>query len=628
MAPSRAWAQVDLLCERSILVLVSLVVLGGPLAFGCVPPLDFLGMAALAVLALGLWAVRLWIQRPFRLLCPPAAWAALVFLLYAIVRCQDRFVLLAYPARTELIQVIIYASLFFAIVNNLHRRESATVIACCLIAVGLGLSWVAFFQVTTKATHIWGWLRPEQYGRRASGTYSNPDHLAALLGMAIPMALSFGVLSRFKPALKVLCIYAALCMIGGVGLTVSRGGILAMGAMLGAFCLVLVTQRGYRLAALAVLVFIGIGAYALLSQFDSVRARFDAPTYSTKPFDVRTGYWPAAIHIFEDHPFWGGGPAHFDSEYAKYRAPEIQIRPVYAHNDYLNTLSDWGGVGFAIILATLGFIGYGVYKTWPKQSAEIHPAPALRSDRAAFLLGASLGLGHMLLHSIVDFNMHIPANAAIVVILMALMTGYWRFVTERYWFDPRWLGRIALTCAILLSMAWLCIQEIRRGREAWWLHEAENPAASPQQSFIALKTAYEAEPKNYVTPYNIGETYRLQSLEANPGYEALARQAMSWYGVSMKLNPLDAYVPMRYGMCLDWIGQTNQATPYFLQAENLDPNNTHVAYFVGRHYVELHDYPGARRWFQHSIDIQWNDLAFSALTLLDERMKDPYGLDK
>jgi tetratricopeptide (TPR) repeat protein len=96
----------------------------------------------------------------------------------------------------------------------------------------------------------------------------------------------------------------------------------------------------------------------------------------------------------------------------------------------------------------------------------------------------------------------------------------------------------------------------------------------------------------------------------------------------MASNPLDAFVPMRLGMCLDWIGETNRASAYFDQAEKMDPNNVHVAFFVGRHCVELGDYPAARRWFQRSLDLEGNGLAYWSLMMLNERMADPSGLYK
>src|ERR1041384_5182850 len=55
------------------------------------------------------------------------------------------------------------------------------------------------------------------------------------------------------------------------------------------------------------------------------------------------------------------------------------------------------------------------------------------SNKFAFVLGASVGLVAILVHSIVDFNMHIPANAILAIALMALLTGHLRFATDRYW---------------------------------------------------------------------------------------------------------------------------------------------------------------------------------------------------
>ena len=131
-----------------------------------------------------------------------------------------------------------------------------------------------------------------------------------------------------------------------------------------------------------------------------------------------------------------------------------------------------------------------------------------------------------------------------------------------------------------------------------------------------------------VALYNLGEYYRLLSLEGNPGYQVQARQALQWYGKSMASNPLDAFVPMRYGMCLDWLGETNEASSYFDLAEKLDPNNARVAFFVGRHSMELGDYPAAQHWFQRSLDLDWEEPAFWSLNMLKDRLADRSGLYK
>jgi O-antigen ligase len=626
-AQSRFCHQLDVLCERAILGVVVLIVVWGPLAFGGTPAPAFLVMQGLTILALALWAVRIWTQRPFRLLWPPVCWVVFVFLLYALVRC--RLVLIEYPARTELIQIIVYASLFFIIVNNFTRRESATVIALCLIALGLVLSWHAVYQFAAKSPNVWGFPRRGQFLDRGTATYINPNHLAGLLGMTVPLALSYMLMSRFSPTVKVFFAYCALSMLAGIGVTLSRGGIIATSATLLVFCLVLLFHRGYWLPALGILIGLIVLGTALGPEFGSVQKRFDAAFKRGQLVDIRANYWSAAVEIFKEHPVWGSGPGQFDAEFARHRPPAAQMRPLYAHNDYLNTLCEWGATGMAIIAAACALLYYGAFRTWPTvRQAEHETGGPQKSDKSAFLMGACLGLLAILIHSVVDFNMHIPANAVIVVTLMALISGHWRFATERYWKNPHLFGKILLTVIMACAMAWLGEQGMSRGREAFWLWRAADETAPANDRPAGLEKAYEAEPTNFQNSYNLGEYYRLSSLEANPGYQDQARQALPWYDKSMALNPLDAFVPMRQGMCLDWIGQTNQAGPYFDLAEKLDPNEYHVAYYYGRHCVELGDYPAAKRWFQRSLDLKWNDIAYAAQESVNERMADPLGLYK
>ncbi|MGP8201312.1 MAG: O-antigen ligase family protein [Limisphaerales bacterium] len=624
-AQSRWRERLDVFCERGILGAVVLIVLWGPLAFGGTPAFAFLVMQGLTILALGLWAVRLWAQQSLRLLWPPVCWAVFVFVLYALVRC--RLVQIEYVARQELIQVIVYASLFFVILNNFHRRESATLIVLCLILLGMVLSWDAIFQFATKYPTTWGVPRLAVY--RGSATYINGDHLAGFLGMMVPLALSYMLMSRFSPTMKVLFAYCALAMLAGIGSTLSRGGILAAGAALIVFCLALVFQRVYWLPALGILAAVVALGVVFCAEFGAVQRRFEQTFISGHLADARSNYWPAAVHIFEDHPLWGGGPGHFDSEFARYRPLQVQGRVGYAHNDYLNTLADWGITGLAIMAAACALLYYGAWKTWPAlRQTDLESGAAQKSDRAAFLLGACLGLLALLFHSLVDFDMHIPADAVIAVTLMALIGAQSRFATERHWKDPRLSGKVLLTVLLAAAMAWLAAQGMRRGREAFWQHRVGDENASLNDRLAGLRNACEAEPANYENSYNLGEYYRLSSQEGNPGYQALARQALSCYAQSMASNPLDAFVPMRYGMCLDLIGETNRATAYFDLAEKLDPWNSKVAYYVGRHYVELGEYAKAKGWFVRSLNFCFNDLAFGSLRDLNERMADPYGLYK
>jgi O-antigen ligase len=604
---------------------VLLTVLWGPLAFGGIPAFSFLVIQGLTIVALGLWVVRLWAQQSFRLLWPPVCWAVFIFVLYALARY--RFVQIEYAARQEFIQVIVYASLFFVIINNFHRRGAATLIVLCLILLGMALSWDGIFQYATRYPTIWGVPRVSVF--RPSGTYINGDHLAGFLGMMVPLALSYMLMSRFSHPMKVVFGYCALAMLAGIGITLSRGGILAVSATLFVFCLALLYQRGYWLAVLGILAVFAVVAVVFAAEFDAVRVRFERTFSSGHLVDGRLGYWPVAIHIFEDHPLWGGGPGHFDSEFARYRPGTMQRRIGYAHNEYLNTLADWGFTGLAIVGAACALLCYGAWKTWPVlRQADLEGGAGQKSDRSAFLLGACLGLLTLLLHCVVDFDMHIPADAVIAITLMALIAAQSRFATEHHWKNPQLSGKILLTIVLAAAMAWLAAQGMRRGREAFWQHWADDESAWWDDRLAGLQKACEAEPSNYANSYNLGEYYRISSQEGNPGYQTLARLALPCYAKSMAANPLDAFVPMRYGMCLDLLGETNRATAYFDLAEKLDPNNSQVAYYMGRHYVELGDYPAAERWFLRAQNISFSMITCQSLNDLYQRMAEPYGLYK
>ncbi len=166
-----------------------------------------------------------------------------------------------------------------------------------------------------------------------------------------------------------------------------------------------------------------------------MQERIQSTFASGKADDLRLGVWPSAVKMWQDHFWLGVGPAHFDQRFPEYRPVGVQSRPVWAHNDYLNTLADWGVVGAGLVASAWVLLYWGVLKAWKSVRGPKDDFARKTSNRFAFAVGASLGLLAILLHSAVDFNMQIPANAILAVALMALLSSHLRFATERYWFS-------------------------------------------------------------------------------------------------------------------------------------------------------------------------------------------------
>ena len=414
--------RVDRGCERGILGAVLAILVWGPLAYGAVrvdpgsgevPHLYGLlviqGLTALTVL---LWVARFFAQRPFRLLWPPICWAVLAFVLYAIVRCPVAE--LEYVARQNLQCVILYGALFFVIVNNLNRRESATTAALLLIAVGLGESLFALVQYLTHYDRVWEVFKPAGYALRGSGTYVNPNNFAGFAEMVLPLALAYTVLGRLSATVKVLLGYCALVMMAGVVVSQSRGGLVAMGLTLAVFCLVLLYQADYWKRGALALGAMAVAGLVLMQQFSAVENRIGASLIDRE--DGRVFYWKAAAQLFQEHPWWGAGPGSFRYFYPITAPVWKQAYPTNAHNDYLNTLCEWGLAGFGIIIVAFGLLFGGVSRIWPYLRRGSGDLGTRNSSRAAFVLGASLGLLSILIHSAVDFNMQIPANALTAIL--------------------------------------------------------------------------------------------------------------------------------------------------------------------------------------------------------------------
>lgn len=653
----------DRWCERGILGLTLCILVFGPVAAGAVGVWEYLVIQGLTISVVGLWGVRIWIQGNYRLLWPPICWLVIAFTAYAIVRYQ--FAEIEYVARGELIRVLTYAFLFFVVVNNLHSQESTQTCVFALIFLGMTVSLYSIYQFITNSPYVWHLLgpeiKPEQYMKRASGTFICPNNFAGFLEMLVPLGLAMTLKGRFQPTTRVLLGYASVAMLAGIGVSVSRGGWIATGAALLVLFAILVRYRDSRLPAIAFLVLLfGLGAVFLKQGYQAQKRWHQMFLAGGDVFDERIYIWKSAVEIWKGHPWVGAGPAHFDEVFPQYRPEIVQLRPGRAHNDYLNTLADWGVIGAGLVASAILFLIWGIGRTWRfvQRSGDLVAKP---SSRAAFVLGAAVGLLAISIHSMTDFNMHIPANAIVAISLMAMLSGYVRFATERYWVTMSWVTRVFLTVALVVGIGYLGQQGMKRVREQRMLDHADAAQKSGQTRMDALskiwkeadagknldwgevdrlsaeyqkqlleqidfrKQAHAIDPNNFETTYRIGEIYRDQAWQRGQGYQELALKAMSWFSKGMSLNPYNSYNFARYGMCLDLLGRASGASRYFKRALELDPKSYYIVALMGWHFFNIEDYAQSKRWFEESRrlwDWRWNQMAASYLPIIEQRLKE------
>jgi len=208
---------------------------------------------------------------------------------------------------------------------------------------------------------------------------------------------------------------AAAVMTGTIFLSGSRGGMLAIVAEFAVLGLVLARQKkGLRIA-------VGVGAFAivLVGMLTWLGGKELTQRVSTISKEARTEISGGmrlsidrdTVHMFRSHPVMGWGLGTFPVVYPEFRSFYTNFFVNEAHNDYLQLLAEMGLLGFGVML-------------WFLVVLFRHALPKIRNWTSevsgAVTLACILGSTGILVHSLFDFNLQIPANAALFYVLCTL----------------------------------------------------------------------------------------------------------------------------------------------------------------------------------------------------------------
>jgi O-antigen ligase len=129
--------------------------------------------------------------------------------------------------------------------------------------------------------------------------------------------------------------------------------------------------------------------------------------------DVSDREDPAAytIGIIRDYPVFGSGPGTFYVAFPRYRPEKVVGFYDHAHNDYAQFAAESGLLGFALMgVFVVMALAAALLAQWRRRD------PLMRGLSFACVMGVT----SILIHSWVDFNLQIPANAMLFMVLLAL----------------------------------------------------------------------------------------------------------------------------------------------------------------------------------------------------------------
>ena len=388
------------------------LLLFGPLAFGAVEAWSILlletGCAALFLLWIGQQVLEGKIKIRWNSLFLPMGVFGLLIVAQLVFRLS------AYPHDTAslALQYFAYGMLCFLACQTLLRGVQARKLALIFSVYGAALACFALIQGISSNGKLY-WIRQPR-GGWIYGPYVNHNHYAGLMEMLVPIPLVLSLTRLASSKTRNLAAAAAAVMVGTIFLSGSRGGMLAIAAELVILAALLIKQkRGLRTAiglGLFLAIVVGLLTWVGGSEL-SRRIATVGPSHSELSNDMRTYINRDGLRMFLKKPVLGWGLGTFPVVYPQFRTFYTNFFVNQAHNDYLQLLVEMGLVGFATMIWFVVTVYTRALKKIGDWTGDIS---------GAVTLACMLGLSGILVHSAVDFNLQIPANAALFYVLCTI----------------------------------------------------------------------------------------------------------------------------------------------------------------------------------------------------------------
>jgi O-antigen ligase len=331
-------------------------------------------------------------------------WPVVALLFWAFLQLLLRLTIYPYLTWTSLMLWTAGFLIYFVASQVFQDKISLRMLVWFFMSLAFATALFGIIQYFTWNGKIY-WVRELTQGGEFFGPYVNRNHFAGLMELLIPIGLCMLIFRGIRRDLEFLATLLTLIPVGALFLAGSRGGLIAFGFEI-AFLIVIYFVRkagsirlapviGFVLVLLSLLAWIGAGR---------VLERFSVKHASDVTMSRRRSMFVDTARVFLHHPLAGTGLGTLVNVYPRYETAYDGKLVDHAHNDYVETASDLGLPG---IICSLFFI---VLLAW--RGFSILEAPQSHFS-VAYHAAALIACGGMLVHSFVDFNLHIPSNALI-----------------------------------------------------------------------------------------------------------------------------------------------------------------------------------------------------------------------
>ncbi len=312
-------------------------------------------------------------------------------------------------ALEEVILYLAYLSCFYMFLSFFKYKKQQVVFSYFITTVTVMLClWglVHFYLFNLRIEKVY----------RLHSTFGNSNQMAGFLAMTISVYVGFLFSRKFSRQTLLMLICILILMITTLLFTFSRGGWIATFTGVSFILFVQVLFKKYRLKTLVSYAFPALLVIFVffISSSDLVN-RFNTMTQDDTEVTLygRHLAWTGTVEMIQDNPITGVGPGNYSKAFRAYQPPGLMDPYMFAHNDYLHFISETGVLLIPVII-------------WMLYRLFLHGFQKIQNgDRQirGITLGAMGGIVAILVHSISDFNLHIPANALLFTVLAAIVVA-------------------------------------------------------------------------------------------------------------------------------------------------------------------------------------------------------------
>lgn len=330
------------------------------------------------------------------------------------------------------------------VVDLARDRSWLIAFSSVLVAVGVVVTGIALLQNMTHAAGIF-WRSEGRMPGKFWGPFFHHTSAGAYLNTAWPLAAGLAVAFRSSaPRASAFALTATALLLGAHFSHVSRFPQIAALIVLAALVACLLSKGNLKLGSWTVAVPLGIITIAviggrtgeiaerwqLVGSSASKNIRPIPPeaewprlvrddllipnVYNSRAWGDRDEAQHAAAHAIAARPVTGHGPGNWSAAASRFSAdPYVRSFYLYlqfTHEDFLQTWTEWGAAGFLSLILLLPGAVVAAYRSFSVKDPLI----------STLTFCAALGLAAVLLQSLLDFPLQIPAIALNASVLAGL----------------------------------------------------------------------------------------------------------------------------------------------------------------------------------------------------------------